>query len=74
MTVETFATARLDSAGYTGMSDRVAAAFNQIMDMEISMSQAVNLGTAISGLSNALAGAAPNISVGAERGSSFGIA
>lgn len=74
MTVETFATARLDSAGYTGMSDRVAAAFNQIMDMEISMSQAVNLGTAISGLSNAITGGGPNISVGAERGGSFGIA
>ncbi len=74
MTIETFATARLESAGYTGMSDRVAAAFNQIMDMEISMAQAVNIGSAISGLSNAIAGNAPNISVGGDRSSGFGIA
>lgn len=74
MTLETFATARLESAGYNGMSDRVAAAFNQIMDMEISMAHAVNIGTAISGLSSAISASAPTISAGGERSSGFGIA
>lgn len=69
-----FAIAGLEAAGYTGSNDRAAAGFNQIMAMEIAMSQALNLGTQISPLSeavSAVSGVSANVTGGIEVGGRF---
>lgn len=69
-----FSSAGLVAAGYTGANDAVANAFNSIMGLEITMAQAVNLGTPISALSEATsvgAGVSTNITGGNEVGGRY---
>lgn len=61
-----------DSVGYTGNNERFTNAFNYEFRSDIALSRDINMGTAISGLADAIgqavSGVSTNISGGTEVG------